>query len=333
MHGKIANPSCRACVDICHAQACGIDDKQPEIDPELCDGCGICAAVCTESAIVHPHNPLSIHWRSERIALFSCEKIPDHHAGVYESVVSCIHALSIRDLIKLYASGHHRLLVCTAPCDNCSRGKDRVLDKHIDTLNSLLRARDEPLLKLVNISTTQWLGILHAADHSNTDEKFSRRNFLHRAAIEVSDFGLRQFELRTSEEAMPEPIAKLLKTTVNEHLLPYVPKIDTGHCTACDTCFKLCPQHALTLDEKEASITYLISAENCTACGICVDVCEEDAISILRNTIASDTAIVLSQYQCGDCGADFHTLTAKQELSCTICQKKIKPSALFQVLD
>lgn len=333
VHRLIANASCRACVDVCHAQACGIDDEQMGIDPELCDSCGICAAVCPETVISHAHSPISIHWRSERIALFACEKIPNHHPDTSESMVSCIHALSIRDLVKLYATGHHRLLVCTAPCGDCSRGKDRILDKHIDTLNSLLWARDEPTLERVNISTTQWLSILHSADHSNTGEKISRRNFLHRAAVEVRDLGLRQFELSTSEEAAPEPIAKLLKTAVNKHILPYVPKIDTGRCTACDTCFKLCPHQALTLDEKEASVAYLISAEKCTACGICVDVCEDDAISISRNTIASDTAIVLNQYQCRDCGIDFHTLAGTQELSCTICQKKIKQAPLFQVLD
>lgn len=333
VHSLIANAKCRACVNVCHAHACKIDDKQPKIDPALCDGCGICSAVCPEAAISHPHNPLSIHWRSERIALFACEKAQDFEPGTSESAVSCIHALSLLELVKLYASGHHRLIVCTADCDNCSRGQGMILDKHVDTLNSLLKARDEPLLERVSISITQYLSILHSADHSNTGERLSRRKFLHRAAIEIGDVGLRQFELNTPKHVVPEPIANLLKTTANANILPYVPKIDAARCTACDTCFKLCPHHALTLDLKGISVTYVISAEKCTACGICVDVCEDDAISISRNTITSDTPIALNQCQCRDCGVNFHTLAAQSEHRCTICQKKIHRPQLYQVLD
>jgi len=45
---------CRKCLDICPATAIRMKGEVAWIDPDLCDGDGICIAACPEGAIVLP---------------------------------------------------------------------------------------------------------------------------------------------------------------------------------------------------------------------------------------------------------------------------------------
>ena len=335
VHTQIVNASCQACVDVCHASAWQIDDEQLGIDPDLCDNCGICAAVCPQDAIEHSHNPLSIRWHEETLALIACEKISatvtDHSTGI----ISCIHALSIRDLLKLYASGHHRVLVCTEKCVDCKRtpALDAQLEGRLRVINNLLKLRGQSPLEAIDISAEQWLNIIRSADHTNSGKSLSRRHFLRQAASELSAYGLRRFELRTPGQATPPPIAKLLPVASTEQALPYVPHIDVQRCTACDTCIKLCPHDALALKTQNDHSAYVIEAQNCSNCGICIDVCRDQAISIKRNIVASQKRISLYTHNCAVCAQDFNSIDVKSGQTCSICQQKKHSMALFQVLD
>ncbi|GAB6036915.1 DUF362 domain-containing protein [Fundidesulfovibrio butyratiphilus] len=51
-------------------------------------------------------------------------------------------------------------------------------------------------------------------------------------------------------------------------------KVSDKRCVGCAACFKVCPQKAITIAEKKASI----DREKCIGCGECLTVCQEKAI-------------------------------------------------------
>jgi ferredoxin len=52
VHSLIEQATCRRCVDACPTGAWVIDDERLGIDPDRCDGCGLCAPACPQAAIV-----------------------------------------------------------------------------------------------------------------------------------------------------------------------------------------------------------------------------------------------------------------------------------------
>ena len=52
VHSLCEVASCTRCVDACPQEAWLLDDASLKIDTSRCDGCGLCVAACTESALV-----------------------------------------------------------------------------------------------------------------------------------------------------------------------------------------------------------------------------------------------------------------------------------------
>lgn len=52
VHSHCEVASCTRCVDACPRDAWLLDDASLKIDTARCDGCGLCVAACTESALV-----------------------------------------------------------------------------------------------------------------------------------------------------------------------------------------------------------------------------------------------------------------------------------------
>ena len=129
-------------------------------------------------------------------------------------------------------AGHHKLLVCTDACEDCSRGNILYLDRHLNRLNSLLKLRDEPIVERINIDAAQWSNIVRASDHTNTGKTVSRRHFLRQAANEISEYHLRRFDLNSDESERTQSVGTYLVADEDKKALPYVPEINTRNCTA-----------------------------------------------------------------------------------------------------
>ena len=57
VHSLCEVASCARCVEACPREAWSLDDACLKIDTARCDGCGLCVAACTESALVG-HSPV-----------------------------------------------------------------------------------------------------------------------------------------------------------------------------------------------------------------------------------------------------------------------------------
>lgn len=60
----------------------------------------------------------------------------------------------------------------------------------------------------------------------------------------------------------------------------HIPRLDTEKCVVCVLCQYLCPDLAITRDEKQAN-PIVIDYSICRGCGICGFICPQEAIEMI----------------------------------------------------
>ncbi len=76
---------------------------------------------------------------------------------------------------------------------------------------------------------------------------------------------------------IPKPIANLVSKLVWVR-----PRIDPASCTNCHECIKMCPSHAITVEEGVLTI----DDRRCVSCLCCHEICEFGAVEIKMSTLA-----------------------------------------------
>lgn len=329
VHSRIENASCQACVDICPQNAWQLDDDGLDLDIEACDGCGLCAPVCPESAIYHNYKALLrqrgvFHW-----AFLACDQVGLNEET--QGLIPCAHALGLRDLLELHHQGMQALFVAVGNCEECSRGSGGFFED-ILALNNALEDRELPQILLKSLDADSWLKQssyqeMQPALKVGFDN--TRRSFFKQGLQQsVQTVGQTVGFLEETLKQMPQPVANLLPN--QDGILPFVPVIYVEHCIGCDACLKLCPHQVIELEGNK----YLLHAKQCTGCMICVDVCNDEAIDIEQWVLPEITEIPLNNKRCKRCGAPFHRPIVEQinHNLCPICLQVNHHRNLFQVL-
>jgi len=332
VHSHIENASCRSCVEVCPKDAWLLDDEQLGIDSEACDGCGLCAAVCTEGAILHHHEPLMGHWHDRTLALLACEKIQ----STLDDVIPCVHALGLHNLFALYRQGCRYLFISTGECGQCPRGEGTLIDTRIKALNAMLEQRGLIPLKFKHLPEQKWQRIQQTIKTLEPQEVVTRRNFLRRSVADAVDKGMRYSRLHDVEKAEFIPVGDLLPPLNEKDIQPYVVHIDSLKCNGCDACAQLCPHTAISLVTDGDDIRYSIQSQHCTGCGMCTDACDQAAIQVETWAAQVQNQLPLAEKKCTSCHVPFH-LPAEHRLAsdphCQICTKVNHNKNLFQVLE
>lgn len=336
VHSYIETASCNNCVDICPLEAWQLDDESLKIKVNSCDGCGLCAAVCPQGAILHSHEPLLRQYKQHIFAFAACEKSPVQEAD-NAAIMPCIHALSLHDVARLYQQQVRGLLISCADCENCNRFTKQNLFILVENFNQLLTSRELLPFILRNFTPENW-SIELAKTATSQGKSLSRRDFLRRSVQSSVKATFKAKGWLTEKFAPP---ATWLPNTAEPLNYPYVPQIDTLVCTGCDACFNTCPQQALSIDLTQAQ--YVIKPELCTACNICVDICDQTAITIKNWLESQEIRFDLIASRCKRCGAPFHyphnlhnphnpqTKESDTKTVCPICQRVNHHKNLFQV--
>jgi len=341
VHARIESATCRSCVEVCPRRAWQLDDDGLTLDPARCDGCGLCVAACPTAAIAAPRGePIRRQVGTRRVLLAACEyALPEAGQGC----VTCLHAVSVSDLLRHWRQGERAWLVLTADCAACPRGRGVGFSSRIEWVNELLRARGEPTIQVKAISAALWLGLRQGRDKSLHDRRGFLRRLLQRPVGTMS--GQSQAEDSTTDRQPPG-----LYLT-GRGPLPWTIRLDPQACVACHACIRVCPTAALRMEgdttagtnphglcaapedesavaSHEASLTpnpsprgggelresayadfnlkarYRLLHERCTGCGICVDVCAFQAIRLLPWSRPEMEDLPLKTFRCKDCGAD-----------------------------
>jgi ferredoxin len=330
VHAHIETASCCACVESCPQQAWHLDDDSLGIDVEACDGCGLCAPVCPQGAILHAHEPLLRQFNQTVIALAACE----HTDLNGEGIMPCLHALGLHDLLKLYRQGVRGLMTSMGDCAQCPRQVNRThLADVLTIVNANLTQRHYPAFTYQELSVDAWQTQRQQLTPPLSQQQLSRRHFLRRGLQNAVQETLKWQGLLPQDSEKFLPPGTLLPKTAEPANLPYVPQIDSSRCDGCDACFNVCPHEVLFLDIDNPQ--YVIVAGQCTGCQICVDVCKPQAIHIEQWMIPQVTHLPLHYQQCRRCGAPFHRpvdYVANQNF-CHICNQVNHHRNLFQVID
>jgi len=327
VHAHIETASCRACVEICPKQAWQLSDESLGIDTEACDGCGLCAPVCPQGAILHDHFPFLRQFNQSVIALVACERaVPEPGKGV----IPCIHAFSLEEVLKLYQKHEVRgFLVCHADCSQCSRHSALNLSAQLEQINIALGQRKQIGLAYHDVSTEVW--------REQRDKlpppvvkgpEVNRRNFLRLGAQQVVQETLKAKGMVEEKKFIPPGV---LLSASDAAIFPYVPHLQPELCNGCDACLQVCPHRALLLDLEQAR--YVVTAENCTNCVMCQDVCAQHAINIEKWGVPGAIQFSLHVAKCRYCGAPFHRPVEYQadQATCHICSQVNHYRNLFQV--
>ncbi len=317
--------TCSRCSDICPHGAIIDDEDGLSIDADACTHCGLCEPVCPEGAISVSGDTV----QRGVSALLACRFSA---AQGQVATLSCIHSVSLERLATLYQGGVRQIELKTADCSTCPYGETDAFSHTLSLFNGIAESRGLETVRTT--SQPQPLTVWQSVRPRLRDKADAgRRGFL-RAILPAGD------------EVLPEPDephraaaleALLARPAVDAPALHRaVPHIDAAKCTACDTCFRLCPHDAL-ISRKDLpdDPRYEVRPDRCTGCGLCVAVCDTGAVTIEPAAKAETSCIALSQFICRACGVLSFTpqvAGTKQEL-CWTCRRSNHHSKLFQVLE
>lgn len=337
VHSMIESGSCESCVSACPTGAWVINDDLVGIQPELCDGCGICAAVCPEAAIVHDLKPQPGIWQGKMVAMLACERasatLPE------EQIVPCLHALGVSDVLVLYQQGCRHFFTHYGDCSTCNRGVyGDALEVSISRINKMLISHGLSRVGYKPVSASRWLAIFARLDFSQFLPSISRRNFFRVAAAEIAKQGINRTGIEPAQETFKPPGSILPFKEPALGILPSYPVIDTSLCSGCNACIQACPHDVITLesDDQARDIAfYDLKVEQCTGCGICVDICPEQALDIKRWQQPQESQITLRLSHCECCGIEMNRPAAmgEDETRCHICERVGHYKTLYQTLD
>jgi Pyruvate/2-oxoacid:ferredoxin oxidoreductase delta subunit len=327
VHSRVELARCRACVDACPHQAWVIDEERLGIDAELCDGCGLCAPVCPEGAVLESWEPARCRVDGELLAFAACS---ESEAPAGPGLMPCLHVLGVRRLIGLHREGVRRLILSSADCTGCPRGGAAGVAEGLAQLALLLAERGLPPLQPTWLDPTPWGRSLAAARARHRPPGVDRRAFF-RLAVEMAAEGAAELASRGAQGAAEVvPPGRWIPRTQASQTALAAPRIDEQRCSGCHACARLCPHEAIVLQPDG----YRLDPDGCTGCGICADACAEAAVAVERLTPSPQTFLPLAKHRCRACGADFHRPDARTETDlCPVCERTGHHRRLFQVLD
>ncbi len=345
-HSRNETVSCRACVDICSAEAISSDKgrQQIKVNPNLCVGCGACTTVCPTGALTYAYPRASEQGVKLRTLLSTYAG-----AGGKEAVLllhsqergqALVEELGRAAQLKV-AQGVPANVIPVALWHTASLGLDVWLSAIAFGASQIvvLVTREEAPQYLEGLQAQMDVAqaLLRGLGYSGTHLQ------LLRAATPADlDTGLQALAgTRQATPAMPArfAVASEKRATLElalDHLIEQAPRaasdrpeaielpagaspfgsvtVNKDTCTLCLSCVSACPAAALQDNPQLPQLRFI--EKNCVQCGLCVKTCPEDAIVLqprLLLTPQRRQARVLNEtppYACVRCGKPFGTLKA-----------------------
>ncbi len=321
VHGSLEQASCQACVRACPQQAIRLTDEALTLDGGRCDGCGLCVPACPEQAISSPAEPVvreSLWGRGEVFA--ACSRAVEHGPGV----LPCLNAIGLSRILSYCRHGISAWHIAHADCAECSHADTRSFHRHVEDANRILRSHKVREIRVTRMDRRAWVrrlgGIKVSADPAR------RRAFLRGVAERNPEKG--SHDIGEGWRTIDAPTTGWLAESAG--ILPWSINLDARRCLGCDSCARVCPHGAISLEE---DVGYVIRSARCTGCGVCQDVCSADAIRLERLSPAPQTVVPLLRSTCRRCGNPFRQPVGSQRIEyCHVCRNKVQSRQLFQVI-
>ncbi|MCD0505992.1 4Fe-4S binding protein [Bordetella petrii] len=343
-HSRNETVGCRACVDICSAEAIRSDTRRQQIvvDAHLCAGCGACTTVCPTGAMsyTYPRNP--DQGRKLRTVLSTYAR-----AGGRDAVLLLHSQQAGQQLVETLGRAAQLKLAHGVPANviplplwhTASLGPDlwfSALAFGATQVAVLLTDEEAPQYRdglAAQMDTAQaimnglgyggrHLHLLQAATPGALDAQLLQ---IARQAPDVpaqaARFAVAPEKRATLNLALDHLIAQAPVQLPQEIALPAgVPgtgaafgavAVNTDTCTLCMSCVSACPANALQDNAQLPQLRFI--EKNCVQCGLCEKTCPEDAIQLVPRLLLTSRrkeTVVLNETQpfhCVRCSKPFGT--------------------------
>lgn len=315
-HSRSGQPGCRRCIDACPAEAIVSIGEQVEVNPNLCQGGGICASVCPTGAMRYAYpSPQDTEERvrlmlkayadaggSHAIVTFVADAdaanlppaAPNQLLVVVEELASVGHEIWLAAL----AWGARRVLLID---DGAMPDKSRAaLQAQLAFTHQLLGGMGYPPSALQLVDGT---GIARAEDQPGIEiqpARFAALDDKRQAASVALDHLWQQAPERSPVVALGDgaPYGRIV--------------VDADRCTLCMSCTSVCPALAISAGNETPRLEF--HETRCVQCGICASSCPEQAIRVEPRYLADPELrrrpVILHEeppFCCVSCGKPFAT--------------------------
>ena len=315
-HGRSGISGCSRCYDSCPTYAITSIGDAIEVNPNLCQGGGICATACPTGAIRYTYprtedtqeririllNTYKEQGGTDSIIIFIAEvdaetvtETPDNAL-----IVPLEELASVGLEVWFFALAHGASRVLLVDGGSVPATVGVFIDEELKTAKALLQGLDFPdkaieRVTIDNLSRacTGIMPEIEAAQFTGMSQK-------RQAAFWSIDHLFTQATGAQEVFSLPE-----------QSLFGRI-QVNGQACTLCMSCTSTCPANAINAGVEEPRL--LFHEENCVQCGICANSCPENAITLEPRWVANpedrkQTAILHEEepFCCISCGKPFAT--------------------------
>ena len=317
-HGRSGITGCTNCIDACPADAITSLLESVEVNPNLCQGGGICASVCPSGAIryVYPNATDTLHTvrtllnryleaegSNPVIAFIAAEEadaLNNKPANMLAVVVEELASVGLDIWLSALAYGAERVLLIDA---------GSMPDSVAAFLRLQLETAEEILLGLGYADMA-----IHVVDPASMQQQCVLENGFKIAklanfagSLEKRRTALQAIDHLYQQSKAAQPIITLSQQSPFGRIV-----VDAGACTMCMSCTSVCPSKAINAGNDSPRLEF--HEINCVQCGICASACPENAISLEPRLVADAErrrgAVILHEevpFCCIKCGKAFAT--------------------------
>ena len=321
-HGRAGQPGCRACLDVCPADAIQSLSERVTVNPNLCQGGGACASVCPTGAMAYAYpGPEDTQRRLKRlltvyadhhgldpILLFGAETdidaLADTPGNLLTVPIEAQGSVGMDLWLCALAWGARRVILLDSP--TLPAGVRRALDALLATATALLSGLGYPPDSIVLLSAADLPQGVEPAMPTVTPADFGALDGQRTRIV----FALDHLLAQRRDPTAPAPIIPLPAGARFGKL-----NVNTTACTLCMACTSVCPAQAIRAGDQTPQLIF--HEANCVQCGICVNACPEQAIRLHPRYVADAQwrrqPTVLHEeppFHCRACGQPFATRSA-----------------------
>lgn len=333
-HSRSGQAGCTRCIDACPTQAITSLADAIEVNPYLCQGGGVCDAVCPTGAIryVYPGaqdmmahtRQLLQHYYNEGgklpiiafISVADYEQVGAWPERVLPVVVEELASVGMDTWLSALAYGASAVMLVDA--GSVPEGVNNAITEQLSFSRSLLQGMHyhSDVIRMVTVDELDTLAMPLMAEIDIA--KFSGNKEKRRVLYSAIDHLIKNAKDVADEIALPDsaPFGRI--------------HVDGERCTLCMGCTAVCPTTAVQAGNDVPRLVFVESI--CVQCGLCQVACPEHAIRLqprmLTDLEQRRAKIILHEekpFNCVSCGKPFAT----QSIINTI-MSKLTGHAMFQ---